>query len=100
VRSRRVAPLLFNALPAEAARRKQCVPRFAPINVLIAMDFYLHSLLLIDLTGSAPRHSDRHAICPDAQTQQRQEGRVNSVMKPVTRLGHVRHHIDFCILFH
>ena len=27
---------IFNALPAESARRKRCVPRFAPINVLIA----------------------------------------------------------------
>jgi hypothetical protein len=46
VRSRRVATLFFNAPPAETARWKRGVSRFAPINVLIAMDFYLHSLQL------------------------------------------------------
>jgi hypothetical protein len=45
VQSRTLALSFFNALPAETARWKRCVPRFAPINVLMAMDFYLHSHL-------------------------------------------------------
>jgi len=36
VQSRTLAQLLFNAPLAETARWKRCVPRFAPINVLIA----------------------------------------------------------------
>jgi hypothetical protein len=44
VQSRRLAQSFFNAIPAETVRWKRCVPRYAPINVLIAMDFYLHSL--------------------------------------------------------
>jgi hypothetical protein len=48
VQSRTLAQSFFNALPAETARWKRCVPRFAPINVLIAMDFYLHSLQITE----------------------------------------------------
>ena len=47
VQSHTLAQSFFNALPAVAARWKRCVPRFAPINVLIAMDFYLHSLQIV-----------------------------------------------------
>ena len=36
VQYRTLAQLLFNAPLAETARWKRCVPRFAPINVLIA----------------------------------------------------------------
>ena len=35
--SRKLAQSFFNALPAETARWKRCVPSFAPINVLIAI---------------------------------------------------------------
>jgi hypothetical protein len=48
LRSRKIAQSYFNALPAETARWKRTVPRFAPINVLIATDFYLHSLQLTE----------------------------------------------------
>ena len=47
VQSGTLAQSFFNALPAETARWKRCMPRYAPINVLIAMDFYLHSLQVI-----------------------------------------------------
>jgi hypothetical protein len=40
VRSRTLAQSFFNALPAETARWKRCVPRFAPINVLIATSLH------------------------------------------------------------
>jgi hypothetical protein len=46
VQSRPLAQLLFNAPPARTARWKRRVPRFAPINVLIANWFYLHALQL------------------------------------------------------
>jgi hypothetical protein len=48
LQSRTLAQSFFNALPAETARWKRCVPRFAPINAFIAMDFYLHSLQLTE----------------------------------------------------
>ena len=49
VQSLTLAQSFFNALPAETARWKRTVPRFAPINALIAMDFYLHILQLLNL---------------------------------------------------
>jgi hypothetical protein len=38
--------MLINASLAETARWKRCEPRLAPINVLIAKIFYLHSFQL------------------------------------------------------
>ena len=45
--SRTFAPSFFNAPPAETARWKRCVPRFAPINALIAQAIFSHTLQLI-----------------------------------------------------
>jgi hypothetical protein len=43
VQTRRVAQLFFSAHRGATARWKRCVPRFSPINVLIAQWFYLHT---------------------------------------------------------
>jgi hypothetical protein len=44
VQSRTLAQSFFNALPAETARWKRCVPRFAPINVW-KMDLFNHFVI-------------------------------------------------------
>jgi hypothetical protein len=47
VQSRTLAPSFFNAPPAETARWKRTVPRFAPIKALIAQAIFSHVLQLI-----------------------------------------------------
>src|SRR6266542_2062209 len=52
VQSREAAHRFSNAPLAETARWKRCVPRFSPINVLIAQWFYLHTIQLCEVCAN------------------------------------------------